>query len=180
MVYVILANGFEEIEAITIIDILRRGGVETQTVALTDNPVTGSHNIKVIADISIDTIEFNSMKMIVLPGGMPGATNLYNSDVLRQILKRADEYKKYIAAICAAPSVLGLHGLLKGVSSTCYPGFENKLEGAIVNDTDLIVDKHIITGKAAGLAIPFALKLVEIMKDEALSKDIADKIYYNR
>jgi len=164
-VLVPLAGGFEEIEAVTIIDILRRAAIDVTTVSLRDNPVKGSHGISVTADKSIDEVKPGDYQCIILPGGMPGSANLKkNNDILR-LLREISENGGWIAAICAAPIVLSAAGLLKGKTATCFPGYEKDLDGAIISDEPVVVDGKLITGKGAGCAIPFALRLVEVLKD---------------
>jgi 4-methyl-5(b-hydroxyethyl)-thiazole monophosphate biosynthesis len=161
-VAVFLAQGFEEIEALSIIDILRRAGVEVTTVSITTyNMVRGAHNVKVDADEVFEYVDFSEMDMLVLPGGMPGAKNLNNSEDVRKWLKTFASEGKEIAAICAAPMVLGDLGLLEGKNATCYPGFEAELIGANVTGESVVVDGNITTGKGPGLAFAFALALVE-------------------
>jgi 4-methyl-5(b-hydroxyethyl)-thiazole monophosphate biosynthesis len=161
-VAVFLAQGFEEIEALSIIDILRRTGVEVTTVSITTyNMVRGAHNVKVDADEVFEYVDFSEMDMLVLPGGMPGAKNLNNSEDVRKWLKIFASEGKEIAAICAAPMVLGDLGLLEGKNATCYPGFEAELKGANVTGESVVVDGNITTGKGPGLAFDFALALVE-------------------
>jgi 4-methyl-5(b-hydroxyethyl)-thiazole monophosphate biosynthesis len=161
-VAVFLAQGFEEIEALSIIDILRRAGVEVTTVSITTyNMVRGAHNVKVDADEVFEYVDFSEMDMLVLPGGMPGAKNLNNSEDVRKWLKIFASEGKEIAAICAAPMVLGDLGLLEGKNATCYPGFEAELKGANVTGESVVVDGNITTGNGPCLAFDFALALVE-------------------
>jgi len=173
MVYVHLAEGFEEIEALTIVDLLRRAGVETETVSVTGKlPVTGSHDIKVVADILFEDAVYGSCDMIVLPGGMPGSTNLAAHDGLREKILSFHNQGKRLAAICAAPLVLGRAGVLKGKKATCYPGFEKELEGAECLETAVVSGGGIITSRGPATAIPFALAIIEELK----GKDAADGI----
>lgn len=167
MIYLFLANGFEEIEAITVVDILRRANLEIQTVSISDEIVVkGSHNIEIKADKTFNQIDSNNIKAIILPGGMPGATNLYNHLGLKQLLLKLNDSNTLIAAICAAPFVLGQFGILKGKKAICYPGFEDKLIDANVVNQNVVVDKNVITSKGPGTAIEFALKIVETLKDK--------------
>lgn len=157
-----LANGFEEIEALGTIDILRRAQIHVMTVSITDeNIVIGAHNIPVNADTTFKKADFSDISMLVLPGGMPGAKNLNEHEGLRKLLKEFNSNKKHIAAICAAPMVFGDLGFLNGKKATCYPGFESKLIGAKVTEDSIVVDGNITTGKGPGLVFDFALKLVE-------------------
>ena len=153
-VYVFLAEGFEEIEGLTVVDLLRRAGVETEMVSVMDGKqIKGSHGIKVTADSMFDDADFSDADILVLPGGMPGTLNLGNHTGLCEILKKHYEAGKMVAAICAAPSVFGELGFLKGRIATCYPGFESKLEGAIVCATKVAVDENVITSQCHRCAI---------------------------
>ena len=183
MVYVFLADGFEEIEALTPVDLLRRAGVETVTVGVTGKTVTGSHGITVEADITAAEAEKRRMggaspEMIVLPGGMPGAKNLDESPAVENFIAAANEANAYIAAICAAPMILGKRGLLQGRKAVCYPGFEPYLTGADMQDCSCVRDGRIITGQAMGAAAEFALTLVEALKGERTAKELRAAILY--
>ena len=166
-IYVHLAEGFEEIEAITIIDVLRRSGLDVVTVSISDNlMVTGAHKIAIKSDILFRNADYNHAEMIVLPGGMPGSKNLSEHVGLNsQIIKFFDE-GKLLGAICAAPMVYGKLGILKGKKVVCYPGFENYLSGAVVKAEPVIVDGNIITGRGPGAAMHFSLEIVRLLKDE--------------
>jgi len=153
---VFLADGFEEIEAIAPIDIMRRAGIEVTTISVTaTKEVRGAHDILLQADCLFGQIDFSNADLLFLPGGMPGTKNLEAHDGLKQLLlKHANEGKK-LAAICAAPSILGKLGLLKGKEAVCFPGFEETLKGAILSDKKVVQSGNIITGKAAGAAVEF-------------------------
>lgn len=171
MVYVFLANGFEEMEALAPVDLLRRAGVEVFTVGVGSDMIVSSHNIPVKTDTTVDKI--------VLPGGMPGTLNLEASpDVLGAVDYCADN-NRYIAAICAAPSIIGHKGLLDGRYATCFPGYEKDLKGAIHSARLVAVDGKFITAKGAGCSMKFALKLVELLvskeKAEALESGMQSK-----
>jgi 4-methyl-5(b-hydroxyethyl)-thiazole monophosphate biosynthesis len=174
-VAVYLAEGFEEIEALTTVDILRRGDIEVDLVAVGENlQVRGAHNIKVVADILIKDISHEVYKMMVLPGGMPGTLNLDSSDTLKKQIIDFDLEKKYIGAICAAPLVIGKMGFLEDRQATCYPGNQSHLFKAIYrDDLDVIVDGNFITSRGPGTAISFGLKLVELLRGEEVSKKLA-------
>lgn len=177
MVYLFLANGFEEIEALTPVDLLRRAGVEVTTVGIGGKTVTGAHHITVQADTDGDGAlamlrRGATPEMIVLPGGMPGASNLDASPVVEAFLAAAEEADAYIAAICAAPMILGKRGLLRGRRAVCYPGFEGTLTGAEVEDLPCVRDGKIITGQAMGAACAFALTLVEALKGESTAETL--------
>lgn len=159
-----LAEGFEEIEAITVIDVLRRAGVDVNTISISNSKeVKGSHNITVTADYTFNDYKHSDAHMLILPGGMPGTANLDNHPGLKELIKEFYHDEKYIAAICAAPSILGKMELLESSMATCYPGFENDLKGAIHSDDLVIRHKNIITSKGPGTALLFALDLAEIL-----------------
>ena len=164
MVYVFLADGFEDIEALAPIDILRRANVDVKTVGVTGKEVTSSHGVTVKADISVSDIKLDSdLELIVLPGGMPGTLNLEASVGVQKAIDFCAANDKYIAAICAAPSILGHKGLLKGKKATCFPGVEKDLVGADACSDLVVIDGKFITGKGPGACIEFGLKLAEIL-----------------
>ncbi len=175
MVYLFLANGFEEIEALTTVDILRRAGCELVTVGVGGRKITGSHNIEVTADVTEAEVESASPDMVILPGG-PGTRNLEQSSVMRAAVRSCAEQGKYIAAICAAPSILGHMGLLKEHMATCFPGYEQELGAKKISGESVCVSGNIITAKGAGVAVDFALKIVEVLygseKSNMLRKSI--------
>jgi len=167
MIYLFLAEGFEEIEALTVVDILRRANLEIETISISNNNIVkGSHNIEIKADKIFNEIDTNNIQMAILPGGMPGATNLYNHSGLKQLLLKLNDSNTLIAAICAAPFVLGQFGILKSKKAICYPGFEDKLTEAKIVNENVVADKNVITSKGPGTAIEFALKIVEILKNK--------------
>jgi len=172
-----LAEGFEEIEAVSIIDVLRRAEINVKVVSVSENiEVTGSHGIKIIADQLFNAINYELFDMIILPGGMPGASNLNNHLGLREQILNFHDKKKLLGAICAAPLVFGSLGILKNKKVTCYPGFENQLHGAIATGENIEVADNIITAKGAGVAIDFALKIVELLKGKELATKLAQKM----
>lgn len=172
-VYVFLADGFEEIEGLTVVDMLRRADISTEMVSIMNSKqVKGSHGIEVTADSLFEEKTYEDAELLVLPGGMPGTLNLGNHEGLCKLLKKHYEEEKKIAAICAAPSVFGQLGFLKGRKATCYPGFEEKLEGAVLCAQKVAVDGNVTTAKGMGAAIGFSLKLIEQLAD----KETADKI----
>lgn len=176
MVYVFLAEGFEEIEALTPVDMLRRAGVEVKTVGVTGKSVTGRSGITVVADIdSFENIP-EDLEMIILPGGMPGAENLDRSPLVEKYINAALERDIYIGAICAAPMILGKRGILKGKSATCYPGFEQYLEGATHYDAAVVFDGGILTSNGVGGALDFALECVTLVKGEAEAERIREAV----
>jgi len=157
-----LAEGFEEIEAICIIDVLRRADLDVVVVSVTDKTeITGAHQIKVIADILFEEVNYDEVHMIVLPGGMPGAANLNAHAGLKYQISKFVAENKQLAAICAAPLVFGNLGILEGKQAVCYPGFEGYLKGAEVLKIPIVQAENIITGRGPGVAIQFALKIVE-------------------
>ncbi len=177
--YIFLADGFEEIEALTVVDLLRRAGIGISMVSITGSlNVTGSHNISVAADVLFEEADFDDADMLILPGGMPGTAHLMNHEGLDRLLKKFNKDKKRIAAICAAPSVLGGKGLLSGIKATCYPGFESKLTDGIAVDQDVVEDGHIITSRGMGTAIDFSLSIIRNLMDEDREKNIAGQIMY--
>ena len=172
-----LAEGFEEIEAVSIIDVLRRAEMDVRVVSVTEKlEVTGSHGIKIIADHLFNSIDYELIDMIILPGGMPGASNLNNHLGLREQILNFYDNKKLLGAICAAPLVFGSLGILKNINATCYPGFESELHGAIVTGENIEVADNVITAKGAGVAIDFALKIVELLKGKELAIKLAQKM----
>ncbi len=178
-VYVFLAEGFEEIEGLTVVDILRRAGVDTQMVSISeDKMVTGSHQIPVQADLCIQDADFDQAELLVLPGGMPGTKYLGACELLTRQIVRFCEAGKKVAAICAAPSVLGDLGLLKGKKAACYPGFEDRLTGAEVIFEKVAVDGNITTSRGMGTAIPFALSLVAQLVSKEKAEELQKGIIY--
>ena len=168
MVYLFLANGFEEIEALAPLDLLRRAGVEVTTVGVGGDMIRGSHGITVAADIPDTMYADPKPDMIILPGGMPGSKHLDECRTVDMALKAAVSSGAYIAAICAAPFVLGKRGLLQGKKAICFPGFEKELTGAVIADTKVVRDGRIITAAGMGVAVQFGLALVAALKgDEA-------------
>ncbi len=181
-VYLFLANGFEEIEGLTAVDVLRRGGVEVCTVSVTGKKqIIGSHKIPVEAD-SVFTGEEDYLDgdMIVLPGGLQGTNALMAHEGVRELLYRYRDAEKYIAAICAAPSVLGMNGLLKGRQATCYPGFEDKLLGACKSELPVVQDGFVITAEGMGVSLPFALHLLSLLQGQTEAERVAKAICYRQ
>ena len=182
MIYTFLADGFEEIEALCPIDIMRRAGLSVTTVGISKKNIIGSHNIEVTADIVDNELCFNEkIDLIFLPGGMPGTKNLDASVSVHRMLDLALEQNAYISAICAAPMILGQRGILQGKNAVCYPGFEEYLLGATIpTDKNIVIDRKIITARGMGVATDLGLALVEIFcgkeKADALRHAIiADK-----
>lgn len=172
-VYLFLADGFEEIEALTPVDILRRGGCDVKTVSIMESKtVESTHGIKVEADLLFEKNSYNDADMIILPGGGKGTKNLKNFKPLNNLIINSESEGKYIAAICAAPSVLGLAGILDGRKAVCYPGYEIQLIGATIGTEKVVKDGKIITANGAGASMQFAFALLEALE----GKEVADKV----
>ena len=180
MVYVMLANGFEEIEALTVVDLLRRAEIETKTVSIDDSRVAGSHGITVYADLLWHEINERKIDAIVLPGGMPGTKNLLNFAPLCELILKMHEKKKYLCAICAAPMILGQLGILNNMNVTCYPGFEKELKGAILSAGKAVSCENIITSRGAGTAVEFGLTIIAKLQSRELAEQIGDQIQLNK
>jgi 4-methyl-5(b-hydroxyethyl)-thiazole monophosphate biosynthesis len=175
--FVFLATGFEELEAVGTIDILRRGGIETITVSITGNKtVTGVHGIPVIADALFEEADCAQADALVLPGGGPGSENLNKYEDLRKALLAASANNRLLAAICASPRVFGSLGLLNGKKATCYPGIEPELTGATLVDEPVVTDRNIITGRGPGLVFDFGLEIVRYLAGENVAADVAQAL----
>ena len=176
---VFLADGLEEIEGLTVVDILRRAGVEVTMVSISGkNEVAGSHNIKIGTDKLFAEVNFEELDGVVLPGGMPGTTNLMKHTGVNEVIKAFATEGKLVSAICAAPSVLGQAGLLEGKKATCYPGFEDQMTGATATTDKVVQDGNIITSRGMGTAIPFALALTAYLLGQDKADEISDSIMY--
>ncbi|HAE62071.1 MAG TPA: DJ-1 family protein [Eubacteriaceae bacterium] len=174
---IFLAEGFEEIEALATVDVLRRGGIDVKTVSVTGKfDVEGAHGITVLTDILFEDTDFHGVDILILPGGMPGTRNLEKHSGLIDLIKRFHKDNKWIAAICAAPKILGKLGLLKGQVATCYPGFEKDLEGAILSDESVVLSSQFITSRGAGTAVLFGLKIVELLKNKETADELKEKM----
>lgn len=181
MIYVFLANGFEEIEGLTVIDILRRCKLDVLTVGIGSEFITGSHKISILADKIDEGIELgNDTDLIVLPGGMPGTLNLERSQIVQDAIDFCILNNKLIGAICAAPSILGHKGLLKGKNAVCFEGFENELYGANILKDAVCVDGNIITSRSAGTAMEFSLKLIEKLISEERSELLGASLLWKK
>lgn len=179
-VCVFTADGFEEIEGLTVVDLLRRAGAEVQMVSISDGlAVKGSHGIELKADCFFDDVDYDTVDMLVLPGGMPGTRYLGEHQGLCGLLKNFVSEEKKVAAICAAPSVLGKLGILEGKQAVCYPGFEEQLTGAEVEYQEVAVQDNIITSRGLGTAIPFALELIAQLYDEEKAEEIRKSIIFH-
>lgn len=184
MIIEFLAPGFEEVEALAPLDILRRAGLDIRTVAVTDGrtkTVNGAHNIPVTADLTADeavaAAKTTPVDMVILPGGMPGAANLDQSETVQFFLDKAAADGAYIASICAAPMIPGKRGLLKGRRATCFPGFEQYLDGAVVTGGRVEVDGNFVTARGMGAAVEFGLTLTAILKGETAADAIASATF---
>ena len=180
MICVFLADGFEEIEALAFVDILRRAEIDVKTVSIYDHyNVTGVHNIQVKSDLTINEIAPNLISGVVLPGGIPGTPNLLNSDDVKNAIKLAINNNLYVGAICAAPMILGTLGYLEGKCATSYPSFQNELAGATVLQTNVVKDGNIITSRGAGTAHDFAFEFVKAIKNETIANSIKSAMQYS-
>ena len=176
MIYMFLANGFEEVEALAPLDLLRRAGCDVTTVGVGGDMILGAHGIAVQADIPDTMFRDSKPEMIILPGGMPGSKNLDESRIVDSAIKSAVRNDAYIAAICAAPFILGKRGLLEGKKAICYPGFEKELTGAHICAEKVVRDGKFITAAGMGVAVDFGLALVEVMKDAQTAADLRKAI----
>lgn len=179
MIITLLANGFEEIEALTPVDVLRRAGLDVKTCSIGEKGVMGAHGIEVFSDLSPSEIDPADVDMLILPGGMPGATNLDASPLTDALIESVLSKGGRLAAICAAPLVLGRRGLLEGKNATCYPGFESELSGANVTGEGVVTDGNITTAKGMGVALDFALELVRLTVGEDKAREISSAIMEN-
>ena len=177
MVYMLLGTGFEEMEAIAPLDILRRGGVEVLTVGVNGKVVYGGHGIGVEADILLEELDLTAMDMIVLPGGLGGVASVRASSPAMEALRFGWENGKFVAAICAGPTVLADLGITDGKDATCYPGCETGMGSAnMIPGAPWVRDGNLITGTSAGCAIPFGLALLAALKGEEAAEDVAAKL----
>ncbi len=181
MIYVFLADGFEEIEALAPVDFLRRAGINTVTVGVTGDVVRGAHGIEVKTEALLnDIVLSDELEGVILPGGMPGATNLDNSPDVQKAIDFCAQKGKIISAICAAPFILGKKGLLNGKRATCFPGFEEFLEGAILTGEGVVKDGNVITAKGAGVAWEFGAEIAATVVGEDKSKNILGAIQWKK
>ena len=179
-VYIFLADGFEDIEGLTVVDLLRRAEIEIHTVSIKNTKeVQTAHGISLLTDKVFGEVDFSDADMLVLPGGMPGTLHLLDHAAVNEVIKKFAGEGKLVAAICAAPSVLGAAGILEGRRATCHPGFEEKLTGAATSEDAVVVDGNIITSRGMGTAIPFALEIVRYFADDAAVEHITDGLVYH-
>ena len=179
-VYAFLADGLEEVECLAVVDVLRRSSVEVTLVSVTgDRKVTGSHGIELGTDALFDDVDPDVSDVLFLPGGMPGTNNLKAHKGLRAAVECANKQGRRIAAICAAPSILGSMGLLKGRTATCYPGFEDQLTGVSYTSQGVVTDGNITTGRGLGFALDMGLELIRLLQGPQQAQKIAAAIQYN-
>lgn len=179
-VYEFLANGFEDIEALGPVDVLRRGGLDVKTVSVSgDLMVSSAHGVQVKADMLFEDVNFDDADLLLIPGGMPGAKNIDEHDGVRRALVAHAANEKLIGAICAGPMVLGHLGLLRGKKATCYPGFEDQLDGAVFTAAPFTIDGNIITGKGPGATLAYAYALLGQFKGERVVEEMKKGMMYN-
>lgn len=175
---VLFAPGFEEVEGLTIVDILRRANINTTIIGVEDKEITGAHNVTITADQTLHDLSINDLDALILPGGAPGFVNLRKNKTVLTHIKEMNKKKNIVAAICASPSVLATAGILDQRKATIYPGMEDEVKkggGTLVDDL-VVVDEHIVTSKGPATTMLFALKLVEMLKDKTTSEDVENKV----
>lgn len=179
MVCILLGDGFEEAEAVVTADLLRRAGIETLLVGLDDLTVRGGHGIAVTADLTLDHVDLNTLSMLVLPGGMGGVESIQMNLFAMALIQRARDKGCYLAAICAAPTILAYLGILDRRKAVCYPGLEHDMGSAVVQTgKSVVVDGRIITGEGPGSAFEFGLKLIEVLKGNETARQVKEDAYY--
>ena len=179
MVYILLADGFEEAEALVPADLLRRAGIETALAAVKGGTAVGAHGIEVKADVKLSQVDVSRMEMLVLPGGMGGVRGLGAEPAVAALVQTAVDRELWLAAICAAPTLLAQWGLLKGRRAVCYPGMENQLTGAeAAMEQGVVTDGHVVTGRAAGSAFDFGLALVEALAGADKAQEVRHAVHY--
>ena len=179
-VYAFLADGLEEVECLAVVDVLRRSGVEVTLVSVTgDRKVTGSHGIDLVTEALFEDVIADVADVLFLPGGRPGTNNLKAHMGLRAAVECANKQGRRIAAICAAPSILGSMGLLKGRTATCYPGFEDQLTGVSYTSQGVVTDGNITTGRGLGFALDMGLELIRLLQGPQQAQKIAAAIQYS-
>ncbi len=178
MLYLFLADGFEETEAIVPLDCIKRAGIAVLTVGVGDNTVTGTKGVHITPDISTDEIDLTNCDGVLLPGGMPGMENLYASQAVTDAIRFCAENNKLIASICAAPSIPGRMGLFAGKNAVCFPGFEDQLRGAVISEKAVAVDGQYISAKGAGSVFPFAHAIISYLKSAEAADAVLRQMQY--
>lgn len=178
MVYILLGNGFEEIEAVSPCDILRRGGVQVQFAGIGGRLITGGNGITVQADCTVEEMDLASMEMIVLPGGLGGVRSILGSEAAMNAIRYAHENGKFVTAICAAPTVLAGLGITDGKHATCYPGMEDQMGSAVMEDANAVADGRVLTGRAPGAALDFGYLLLETLKGAEVAAKVRGGMVY--
>lgn len=174
-----LAEGYEEVEALAVVDVLRRAGIEVKIVSVTgEYPVLSSRGVTVKADVLFDDMDYSDVDVLFMPGGLPGADNLYNYEPLRKLIDKFNDEGKRLAAVCAAPGIYGQMGILAGKRATCYPGFEERLHGAVCVKDRVVTDGNITTSRGMGTSVELGLELVKLLIDENTSVELAKKIQH--
>ena len=176
MIYAFFANGFEEVEAITSVDVIRRAGIDIATVGIGSKNITGSHGITVVCDLDEAQADIDNYDGLLLPGGMPGTLNLEKSQTVNKFLDKAFETNRLICAICAAPSILGHKNMLVGRRAVCFPGFESELNGAVLTDAYVETDGNIITAKGMGSAVDFGLAVSEAVMGSEIAVKLKESL----
>lgn len=172
MLYMFFAQGFEEVEAIAALDVIRRAKIDIKSVGVGYNIITGSHGVSVVCDTVTDDISVDGIDGVILPGGMPGTNNLYDCQKVHEAVDCCATNGKLLSAICAAPLILGRKGLLDGKVAVCFPGFEDELKGAIISDKFVCTDGNVITAKGMGSAVDFGLAIVAYFKGQAFADEL--------
>lgn len=176
---IFMADGCEEIEGLTVVDVARRAQLEIVIISVTGKKeISGSHNITFLADALAAEVNYRELDGIILPGGMPGTLRLGEDETVNKVIREFAAEGKLVGAICAAPSVLGAAGVLEGKNATCHPGFEEKLTGARTSEEEVVVDGNIITSRGMGTAIPFALEIVRYFADDAAVEKLKKSLVY--
>lgn len=180
-VYAFMANGSEEVECLAVVDVLRRAGIDTALVSINETAeVTGSHGVRIICDTTIGSADLSDADVLFLPGGMPGTMHLGACELLTDALRAQYAAGKRMAAICAAPSVLGELGFLEGKRATCFPGFEDRLRGASYTKEGVVTDGTVTTARGLGYALDLGLELVRLLISEQAAKELKAKIQYDQ
>lgn len=178
MVYILLGKGFEEIEAVAPCDILRRGGVQVQFAGIGGTHITGGNGITVQADCTVEEMDLDAMELIMLPGGMGGVRSILGSETAMNAIRYANEAGKYVTAICAAPTILAGLGITDGKHATCYPGMEDQMGTAVMEDADAVADGRVLTGRAPGAALEFGYLLLKTLKGEEVAAKVRGGMVY--